>query len=419
MCCLKHRQTSFPHPATFSVLSVWSRSKPDSILYVKLALEHALTTSATDTSVDTEVVSNSRVYVPGGANLFQSLVLPTILLQDGPLRSTILSLSSAERTRDSYDRVALHYKQRALNDLQRTLSDPHHAGENLMACVLQASLEIASGSRPAWLHHLSGSLAILKAFRSFIDDEAASFALSYFYLRYNLLRTTLELSPGTRPENEHITQLEVLTQERLDNRLDQVGVSVVDKHLGCSIELLSLISRISELSAEARTAALADGLQKRTFLLEHRLHNATFTCVDPDYEYLLTSAETFKLAARIYLRLVCWKICIQDEEVVRLQERLLETLACVLGETQPRRSFPMWPLFIAGCVSSQETHRKAVADMFTTINGKWPVSNISTVWRALQTIWKSRDLDASTADSTEHQDWQQVIEKFRWRLALT
>jgi hypothetical protein len=262
-------------------------------------------------------------------------------------------------------------------------------------------------------------LAILKAFGPCVDDEAASFALSYFYLRYNLLRTTLELSPDTSPENEHIMQLEMLTQERLDNSFDEMAVSVVDKHLGCSIELLSLISQISTISVEVRTGAPADGLQERTFLLEDRLHNTTFNCVDPDYEYLLTSAETFKLAARIYLRLVCWKIGIQDEEVVRLQEQLLQTLACVLGETQPRRSFPMWPLFIAGCVSSQEIHRKAVADMFTTINGKWPVSNISTVWRALQTIWKSRDLAASTADSPEHQDWQQVIGKFRWRLALT
>lgn len=373
----------------------------------------------TNKSVDTEVVSSSRVYVTGGANSFRTLVLPTILSQDGPLRSTILSLSSAERTRDSYDKVTLRYKHKALTDMQQTLSDPVHAGENLMACVLQASLEISSGSRPAWLRHLRGSIAIINAFASFIDDDAVKFALSYFYLRYNLLRTTLEPSSATGSQNEDTRHLEALAQETFNGSMHEMTGTIVDKHLGCSIELLVIISQISELSVELRAGATKRAVRERATFFDQRLQLANLTCVDSDQEYLLTSAETFKLAARIYLRLVCWKSSIWDEDIIQLEAELLSALSCVLGETQPRRSFPMWPLFLAGCVSSNETHRKAVADMFRIIDGKWPVSNISTVWRALRTIWQSRDFNMETGNSAEHQDWQQVIEKFRWRLALT
>ena len=109
----------------------------------------------TNNWIDLEVRSNSRVYIPGDTNLFQSLVMLIVLSQaGGPLRSTLLSLSAAERTRESFGSMVLDYKHRALHDLQSHLEDASRAEENILACVLQSFLEKSSGSRPAWPRHL-------------------------------------------------------------------------------------------------------------------------------------------------------------------------------------------------------------------------------------------------------------------------
>jgi hypothetical protein len=78
----------------------------------------------------------------------------------------------------------------------------------------------------------------------------------------------------------------------------------------------------------------------------------------------------------------------------------------------------MWPLFIAGCASWEDEHRKIVLDMFRTLERKWPIGNITSVRNVTTQIWQSRDLNGYDNISQRH-DWQTLITTFGWKLALS
>ncbi|KAJ9654907.1 hypothetical protein H2201_008917, partial [Coniosporium apollinis] len=151
--------------------------------------------------------------------------------------------------------------------------------------------------------------------------------------------------------------------------------------------------------------------------IERELKDLHFETSEPDNDYLINSAQCFKLATQIYLRLVAFNGGISSEQIQTTHAKLLDELRLVIHERQRRRSFPLWLLFIAACACSEDTDRKIVMDLFFTINSKWPISNIATVLKAITTIWQGRDLGATS--SSWRQDWQETIEKFGWKLSLS
>ncbi|CAM1507804.1 Fc.00g046520.m01.CDS01 [Cosmosporella sp. VM-42] len=379
-----------------------------------------------------EVISSSRVYVQTGRNLFRTSVMPRVLYEKGPLLSTVLAMSAAEWGQNvvlsgrDYRALSTRYKVRALEELQRCLCATENAEENLLTCVLLASLEIAEGSRPTWLRHLQGATALLDNFATSIDPAVTNFALQYFRFRYILLKTTepkglTEVPPsdGHEASYDHAMDRLAETESALPFMHDSEGV--IDEHLGCSVKLVDIINQISALSLATNdeTELSRDPLYTEGQHLEHRLmQTKCWTAGDAPDEYLTKSAECFRIAAQIYLRLVCYDASITHPSVLEPHRRLLACLSDIIIEGQTRRLFPMWPLFIAGCTCSSDEQRKAVLNHFTTLDSQWPISNIAAVWKAVRTIWQARDL-ASPQTSSKQQDWQEIIHKFGWKLSLS
>jgi hypothetical protein len=322
----------------------------------------------------------------------------------GPLLSAVLAMSAAEWAQNvpngDYQALSVQYKVRALHELQQALLDSQGSEGNLLTCVLLASLEIAHGSSPTWLHHLQGALALLESFGTTIDPNVAEFVLQYFRFRYILMETT-------QPSHEDDPYRQaMITLARAEANLPHAR-NLVDEQIGCSMELVDIINEISSLSTNIPKDLHAKGQD-----IEQRIEHLSQDNVD---DYLSKSAESFKIAAQIYLRLVCYNTPITHPSILEPHEALLLCLSDIIVEGQTRRSFPMWPLFLAGCTCSSDQQRKVVLDHFALLDSQWPISNISAVWNALKLIWHTRDLHTSSSN----QDWREVVHKFGWKLSLS
>ncbi|KAF7550733.1 hypothetical protein G7Z17_g5519 [Cylindrodendrum hubeiense] len=379
-----------------------------------------------------EVISSSKVYVQTDRNSFRTSVMPRVLFHQGPLLFTVLAMSAAEWGQNSigdgrdYRALSGRYKVQALHELQSCLSDTGNSEENLLTCVLLASLEIAEGSRPTWLRHLQGALALLDNFTTSIDPAVAKFVLQYFRFRYILMETT-------QPKNHArgSSDSDDLSYHHAMNRIAEAeyalplihgSESLVDEHIGCSMELVDIINQVSalslavdplndqQMSIEQRHAECQH--------LEHRILQLSPEIIDKSNDYLLKSAESFRVAAQIYLRLTCHDASITQSSISEPHKKLLACLSGIIVEGESRRSFPMWPLFIAGCTCFSDEQRNTVLGLFSILDSKWPISNISAVWKAVRTVWHTRDLTISPA-TCKQQDWQDTIHKFGWKLALS
>ncbi|KAH7136405.1 fungal-specific transcription factor domain-containing protein [Dactylonectria macrodidyma] len=380
-----------------------------------------------------EVISSSRVYVQTDRNSFRTSVMPRVLFHQGPLLFTVLAMSAAEWGQNfigdgrDYGALSARYKVQALHELQSSLTDTGNSEENLLTCLLLASLEIAEGSRPTWLRHLQGALALLDNFSTSIDPSVAKFVLQYFRFRYILMETTQPKKYAQATSSG----LEDLPYDHAMNRIAEAeyalplihgSESLVDEHIGCSMELVDIINQISALSLTINPLNEEDVSVDRRHMecehLEHRIMQLSPKIVGIDDDYLLKSAESFRVAAQIYLRLTCHDASITQPSIVEPHQKLLACLSDIIVERESRRSFPMWPLFIAGCTCFTDEQRKTVLDLFSILDSKWPISNISAVWKAVRTVWHTRDLTATPA-SCKQQDWQEIIHKFGWKLALS
>ncbi|KAF2011405.1 hypothetical protein BU24DRAFT_453964 [Aaosphaeria arxii CBS 175.79] len=382
-----------------------------------------------------EIIASSRVYVHNERNNFQSSVMPVVLTTKGPLLSAVLALSAAEWDRNvgtvgnDYGLLSSSCKVKAIQELQRALNSGANADENLLTCVLLATLEIADGSRPTWLTHLQGAFAILDQFKHQVDPSTAQFVLTYFRFRYILMETTRPSANGLlqrRVSNAEPAAFEICSEQFDDSfwstsssESSKETAKIVDESLGCPTELVESIEQIARISsAVSDSDTFREDLFIQANLIDKEVTDMKFAIRQAQDDYLLQSAEAFRAAIQIYLRLVCFAMPTTHQSILTLHKSLIDVLSEIIIEDQIRRSFPMWPLFIAGCACSSDEQRKAVLEFYTTVDKQWPISNISTVWAAVRTVWQSRDLSPNSS-SLKQRDWQDIIHRFGWKLSLT
>jgi len=371
-------------------------------------------------------------------NPFRSLIMPFAYTRRGPLLFIVLALSAAEMASSGcgspsgvMSGAAVYYNN-AIALLQQSLQSACDAEENLLTCILLSSFEITRGSRPAWLQHLNGAVAIHDHFASSISRNSALFAYQYFSSRWILLETTMP--PGTYPWEEVMAEHSMTFQllQNLDTMLEQtvdtiptVAMQNIDNNIGCSLEYIQLINRISILSAMKFHCQSDAAATNET----HRLYSTTAMAFDDALKdmvfvtrskdtYMEQTSQCFKLAARVYLRLICLDATSTSLALIEMQADLVQALRLAINEDQPRRAFPLWPLFIAGCTSCEDEHRRLILDMFRTLERKWPIGNIAYVRNVTTQIWQSRDLNGYDVNSRRH-DWQRLITTFGWKLELS
>lgn len=359
-------------------------------------------------------------------NHFRSLVIP-FCHGRRPLLYAVLSLSANDRraeTHVDYEKVSLSYKSEALRLLRESLTDMHYANEALMTCVILCSLEIASGSRPDWVRHAQGAFAIISSFAKVIESQILFFVYSYFRSRAVFFLTT---SSRGQADGSHtdMSALQCPPEVGLDVDLGSDIRDRIQSHMGCSLSLLDIIAKTTRLIQRKRqlrqtgrsSLACEEDLRCQAMSVRSRLDSLTEENPSAS-DYLATCAECFRMAADLFLQLAC--------DIPPCQPALQEQLSCLLDcigqvvyEGQERQLFPMWPLFLAGCLSTTDEDRLRVLDYFSVLLHQWPISNIPMVREAAETIWKSRDLNAEEEQGKNGFDWQIIIEQMNWKLALS
>ncbi|KAF2136047.1 uncharacterized protein K452DRAFT_148688 [Aplosporella prunicola CBS 121167] len=351
----------------------------------------------------TEVMCKCRVFEDGACNPFRSIILPLCYGSNRSLNA-VLALSANDRRTAAasavdYTRLSLQYKNKVLKELFDSVSRADCANENVIICLLLCSLEIADEIQPVWVRHMQGAYAIMDSFSSFINNDIRSFALSYFEPR----RTYL-LTAGS----------EIL----MENQSHSAEISGDLMHMGCSPQVVDVVAQITRLANTKRehrqsgnsSANFEVWSYERGLAIRARLDSISHQ----GSSYLVSCAECFKIAAQMYLRHVIFDAPLGSTELQNLLQQFFHQFAEIRYEA--RTLFPMWPLFLAGCMSTTDEERKTVLRYFETVAVFWPVSNVPRVRESVEAVWKARDLGSGTRDSL---DWQKAIDRLGWKLALS
>ncbi|KAH8811346.1 fungal-specific transcription factor domain-containing protein [Xylogone sp. PMI_703] len=390
-----------------------------------------------------EVICRFRVYEDVVHNRFRTLILPLCIFE-GPLLHAVLAMSANDRqwsngtsTASQYQQLALTHKIQSLQQLHNNLLSESNASEMILTCVILCCLEISTGSRAEWADHISGALAILERWGPAIDSETFQFSYNYLRQRYTLFRTTVEDNPivNSTTRQQEISGNDINSKSiswLVNNGFPQDLASdncIIDTHYGCSLEVVDIISSITRLAHERQlhrrsgnsTVSYEYQALHDAYAFQKRLEelNQWGTHATP---YLISCAETFRVAALIYLRYTGLNANLEQSYIKNYLNVLLDLLHTIIFPGQKRKLFPVWPLYIAGYFSTRDKERETVLLLFSTLQHIWPVSNIPTVQEAVESVWKARDLqrESSFLNETERAFmWHQVFKLKGWKLALT
>ncbi|PYH84749.1 hypothetical protein BO82DRAFT_328731 [Aspergillus uvarum CBS 121591] len=385
-----------------------------------------------------QVICKVRVFQDEPCNKFRSLVIP-FCSRRKPLWYAVLSMSANDRraeesvttTTINYAQLSLSYKSLALQLLRESLTQMEDVNEALMTCLILCSLEIACGCRPDWVRHAQGAFAIIDSYASAINPEIFFFTQSYFQSRALFFRTT-----GCNPPRHQTTTTTTTTTSHLPPEIfpwdiylhDTANKTTYQPHIGCSLGLLDIIARATDLvthkqhlrstgtsSLGSEGAMMHQAMQLRSEL--DALAEVYPPPTNTNNEYLATCGQCFRLAADLYLQVAC-DIPLTQPTLQKLLGKLLDRIGRVIREDQERQLFPMWPLFLAGCLSTADEARVRVLTYFSYLTQSWPVSNVGVAREAMETVWKYRDLNPHEAPASGL-DWQGILGRMNWTLALS
>lgn len=362
----------------------------------------------------------------------------------------------------------------------------------LLTTMMLCYLEIASGGRTRWTAHLKGALSLVRFYQNafslpdssvngstlppLFSPQALRFAYDYFALREVFSATTTSNEGHSFDHsNDYLqdgchccwkTYLPALYPQLL-NEDEPMRISF---HLGLSPELLDIISSVTTLNQRKSSAQLerqrssnsavgqSGGSLKRSqdskkkrycHFIEHaaaietRLANLRQWSDEPDQDHLIyLIAGTFEEACWIYLLHGAhdkpWDDPrIQNEHLPKLFE-LLQRVHMKQGDLLGSLPYPMWALFIGGCVVPEQM-RIEVLDLFMALKARRPFSNVPRTMKAVLAVWKHRDLSCDAAANSTRRllmnevshsgplpsptgqvlEWASTLVTLGWKLALT
>lgn len=383
-----------------------------------------------------------KVLVDGAQNRFRHLVLP-LSFSSEPLLHAVIAVSANDlRNRNDkarnprLERKLLYHKSKSLGAL-RGLFDGHddttdiaQRDSMLLAVLMHCNLEIASGSRHEWTSHLKGARSVIQyhqertqqAANQLFSAAILEFVHDYFSIRDIFSATALSQSTHWSLQ---------LPSSSPRSWMDMTSINV---DIGLSQELLDIISSITilaRLKFHLRRMNASRFNQESLFLdsahaLQQRLDNLQQWSSEPDPDHLLyLNAAAFKAAAYIYLRHGAFD---DPPHATTIQNSHLPTLLTLLqrihskqGEGLGTAPYPMWALFIASCVVEEED-RATTLGYFTELKRYRPVSNVPTTMKAVEAVWKMKDLEAARKDREVKRtafEWEDALGRLGWQMPLT
>ncbi|KAH6991380.1 fungal-specific transcription factor domain-containing protein [Ilyonectria sp. MPI-CAGE-AT-0026] len=359
-------------------------------------------------------------------NPFARTILPVCMSAlDKPLFNIVMAVASHQLSllNDSrFKRDIWIYRGKAIRSFQAEIGQLQSRQEAsvdweqiISTLVMLTFFDISHDSASAWWVHLRcarnlRSLLPTQAHLSTGQKELYRFFCAYFAQHEALSRTTSALSDPYDGWSIQWFPPEL-----------GLDMSVIDSLLGCSHELISLISNISDLAAEMQLQScgshkvsdnVADiqpeqlaTLKERHDEIERRLHGMIqhlppTTPSLPGYEdhdsgtleELGYIAETRRLSALIYLYFRVDGVSPGHSPISRLTDQILS----LIPKISLRSHVLLWTLFIVGTMgisqSDGDSDRKFILERLVSLQHTRELENVRIAREVVEAVWKMRDL---------------------------
>ncbi|CEJ53691.1 hypothetical protein PMG11_00040 [Penicillium brasilianum] len=354
---------------------------------------------------------------------FASVILPFSVSASPTLFKAIQSLAACHWARQdpAYSTLGLRLKSETLRDLRRRLSYEGSATcctdpEVLVVMMMLCLYEILDKCDEHWTIHLKGAKDLIRLRRQRVDavpDPVTTFAEHFFAFQDVMGRTAC----GE----------EVLFGSDYWKTDDQL----IDLWMGCSPELVAILSSITELSRARRQLQSGNSstlFSVRAASLEHQLENLVQEVGDGDDDILASVAEAKRLAALLYLHCALYGASPTTPLVVNYVHQILRLVSDLL-ERESMASV-MWPVFVAAVeldpsrdelwsspdgqpVSGRLVVLQALASMADST-----LSNIARTRAVIIQAWQARDQDLLKAPQTETNDWEKYVAPISTSMSL-
>lgn len=352
---------------------------------------------------------------------FASVILPFSQSASPTLFKAIQALGACHMSRanPSYGALGLRLKSDALRDLRRRLSnegaltcsaDPEVLVIMMMLCLY----EIVDKCDQHWTIHLKGAKDLIRLRRQQhavlpqspdAPDPATAFAEHFFAFQDVIGRTAcakeaLFGSDYWKADDRHI-----------------------DLWMGCSPELVNILSKITDMSRERRgldSNEARASFAMRAASLERQLEHLVQEVGDGDDDILASAAEAKRMAAVLYLHCALYG----DNPTTPLVVDYVSKILHLVSDLLDRGALPSvtWPVFVAAMeldpsrdeirldpdgevVSGRATVLRALAAMSEST-----IANIARTRAVIVQVWQARDQDLVKGPALgQCNDWEWYV----------
>lgn len=370
---------------------------------------------------------------------FASVILPFCMSASPTIFRAIQALGACHWSRfdSNYSAIALRCKSEALRDLRYTLAtkgsltcstDPEVLVTMMMLCLY----EIVDNCDQHWTIHLKGAKELIRLKRQQqgalsrhggSQDPVSAFAELFFAFQDVMGRTAC----GE----------EVLFGNDYWSENDQN----IDLWMGCSPELVSILSSITEMSRTRRqltSISARDSFTLRAASLKHRLEHLVQEIGDDNGndETLQSAAEMKRLAAVLYLHCALYGASPSTPLVVEYVRNIFRLVSDLLD----RGSLVSmtWPVFVAAVEldpfddelwlnvdSGSAVYGRPLVLRALAAMAESSVSNVARTKAVIAKVWQARDDDMvkgsptdTSRDPWKCNDWEWYVAPISTAMSL-
>ncbi|KAI1344864.1 fungal-specific transcription factor domain-containing protein [Xylariaceae sp. FL0016] len=329
-------------------------------------------------------------------NGFREDLLPMALSNLGKashgLRNAILAVSAfhlwgAEQ--------ALTYKAEAIRSLSSSLSTEAGTAETQLATSMMLCVyNVFDETEGNWNVHLYGSQNILNQLANIHGGQLAYRFLYTWFLYHEILAGFSQ--PFQQWSNP--VSLRLLGDDRFDT-------SVIIGSLGCSVEVMEIISYVNGLRAgelrgdtttlsneeQARKTEVWNMVENKITSLRQRLDPAEASRLPPqEHTRTLATAELYRIATFLYLQRAG-----NSSSPPELRSGYLQQAFAILSSLDVCTS--PWPLFVIACETETDDQKIEILQALDRMDERRHIGNIFVLRNIIESFWKQELLQADTS----------------------
>ncbi|RDW65609.1 hypothetical protein BP5796_10301 [Coleophoma crateriformis] len=347
-------------------------------------------------------VCDKLTLVDDTSNCYRHIALPLSMQHKCVMRSILavgalyMSLNHPSAM-NHYYYIALHQKQRALNELRCAIASTSETSRNhlLVTMLLLCLFDITDNCQTSWpAHVLAASNLIEKSTRSSLESSLVSFVSKVFSTRDVMGRSAC----GKRAK---------FTETAWNDPRE------VDYTTGCSSELLLIISSINDVSRQLTANEDKVNLASRINTLETQLDDLVqelpSSGLTPSSELVLSQTSNLIYnAAKIYF----FTVLRGAKPSTNIIKYLVMEQISLIKNMKTLESAHLWSIFVTALYASQDEDRIFFLEQFEILKSVSATrGSTQAAQSVVETVWKKRDLDldGDRAHDSGMNDWIKYV----------